>query len=437
MVLLYDFIAELIFHFLIMMLIPFIHKISSHWSGRWKTFVPFLSVLIVALFLTMTFPVEITGSQFFDLKFIPIFVAFFYISSFAGFFTIFILISIKGFLSPEDIWFALINYTIISVLFYFAGKFYKDRTFGQKVSIAALFYLPITITRYVIFLQRDLKEEGVYLLLFSAVSIITLSMIIYLIEMNLLQEEIMQKVKNAEKINAISQLAASVAHEIRNPMTTVKGFLQMIKDEKNLTANQKSFIKISLEELDRTNHIISDFLSLARPDTAAARKVYLSELLLEVADFMRPYGLMSKVEIKTSIFEGIYIVGNPNEMKQLFINLLKNSIEAMPGGGILEVSAYKKNTTADIQIKDEGVGMSNETVQMLGQPYYSTKTKGTGLGLMISFDIISRLNGKYSIESTEGKGTTFTISLPLYYSSEEVLSPSYYNGTEGQQVKET
>ena len=96
----------------------------------------------------------------------------------------------------------------------------------------------------------------------------------------------------------------------------------------------------------------------------------------------------------------------------LFINLLKNSIEAMPGGGILEVSAYKKNTTADIQIKDEGVGMSNETVQMLGQPYYSTKTKGTGLGLMISFDIISRLNGKYSIESTEGKGTTFTIELP-------------------------
>lgn len=432
-----DFIADLIFHFLIMMLIPFIHKISSHWSGRRKTSVPFLSVLIMALFLTMAFPVEITGGQFFNLKFIPIFVAFFYISSFAGFFTIFILISIKGFFSPEEIWFALINYTIISILFYFAGKFYKNRTFGQKVSIAALFYLPITITRYLIFLQTDLKEEGVYLLLFSAVSIVTLSMIIYLIEMNLLQEEIMEKVKSAEKINAISQLAASVAHEIRNPMTTVKGFLQMMKDEKNLTSNQKTFIKVSLEELDRTNHIINDFLSLARPDTAAVRKVYLSELLLEVADFMRPYGLLSKVEIKTSIFEGIYIVGNPNEMKQLIINLLKNSIEAMPGGGVLEISAYKKNTTADIQIKDEGVGMSNETLRMLGQPYYSTKTKGTGLGLMISFDIINRLKGKYLIDSTPGKGTTFTISLPLYYSSEEVLSPSFHNGTERQHVKET
>ncbi|UQX55621.1 ATP-binding protein [Cytobacillus pseudoceanisediminis] len=265
----------------------------------------------------------------------------------------------------------------------------------------------------------------------------TLSIIIYLIEMNLVQENMMEKLRNAEKINAISQLAASVAHEIRNPMTTVRGFLQMLKNEKNLTADQKTFIKVSLEELDRTNHIISDFLLLARPETSVTSKVSLSGLLLEVADFMRPYGLMTKVEIRTSIFEGIFIMGNPNEIKQLFINLMKNSIEAMPDGGILEVSAFKRNTTADIQIKDEGVGMSKEKLQMLGQPYYSTKTKGTGLGLMISFDIINRLKGKYLIESTQNKGTSFTISLPLYYSPEEIRQPSFQNMSGGQRMNES
>ncbi|RBP96444.1 two-component system sporulation sensor kinase B [Cytobacillus firmus] len=433
----YDFTADLIFHFLIMMMIPFIHKISSHQGDRWKTSAPLFSGLFLALFLTMTFPVEIAGGQFFDLKFIPVFVAYFYINPVAGFLTIFVLISFKGFFSPGDIWIALVNYTFISLLFFYASKFYKKCTFRQKLSIAVLFYLPITITRYVILLQKDIKEDAPYLLLFSAVSIVTLSMIIYLIEMNLLQEKMMQKLRDAEKINAISQLAASIAHEIRNPMTTVRGFLQMLKNEKNLTADQKSFIKVSLEELDRTNHIISDFLSLARPETPGASKVSLSGVLLEAADFMRPYGLMTKVEIRTSIFEGIFIMGNPNEMKQLFINVMKNSIEAMPDGGILEVKAFKRNIAAEIQIKDEGVGMSKEKLQMLGQPYYSTKTKGTGLGLMISFDIISRLKGKYLIESTQNKGTNFTISLPLYYSSEEVRLPPFENRSEGQRINES
>lgn len=428
----YDFIADLILHFLIMMMIPFAHKLISRRGVRMRIASPFLSVLILVLFLTIAFPVEIAGSQFFDLKFIPVFVAFFYISPLSGFLTISVLVTLKGFFSPGDMWITLINYSIISALFFLASKFYQKCTFRQKLSVAVLFYLPITITRYVIFLQEDINEEAVYLLLFSASSIVTLSMIIYLIEMNLHQEKVMQKLRNADKYNAISQLAASVAHEIRNPMTTVRGFLQLLKNDKNLTEDQKKFIKISLEELDRTNLIISDFLSLARPDSPVSSKVSLSEVLVEVAEFMRPFGLMAKVEIRTTIYEGLFINGNQNEIKQLFINLIKNSVEAMPNGGLLEVSAFKNDTSADIHIKDEGVGISKDILQMLGQPYYSTKTKGTGLGLMISFDIINRLKGNYIIESAENKGTTFTIKLPLYISSEEIQHPSFQNLSKGQ-----
>ncbi|WP_264739314.1 ATP-binding protein [Cytobacillus firmus] len=428
----YDFIADLILHFLIMMMIPFAHKLISRRGVRMRITSPFLSVLILVLFLTIAFPVEIAGSQFFDLKFIPVFVAFFYINPLAGFLTISVLVTFKVFFSPGDIWITLINYSIISALFFLAAKFYQKCTFRQKLFIAVLFYLPITITRYVIFLHEDINHETVYLLLFSASSIVTLSTIIYLIEMNLHQDKVMQKLRNADKYNAISQLAASVAHEIRNPMTTVRGFLQLLKNDKNLTEDQKKFIKISLEELDRTNHIISDFLSLARPESPVSSKVSLSGVLVEVAEFMRPFGLMTKVEIRTTIYEDLFINGNQNEIKQLFINLIKNSVEAMPNGGLLEVSAFKNDTSADIHIKDEGVGISKDILQMLGQPYYSTKTKGTGLGLMISFDIINRLKGKYVIESTENKGTTFTIKLPLYISSEEIQYPSLQNGSNGQ-----
>lgn len=424
MVLLNDFAADLILHFLIMMIIPFTNNLLSHQRAGMKSPSFLMIALIFSLFLTMAFPVTIAGDQSFDLKFIPVFVAYFYIHPVAGIITIIALIGFKAIFSAGSLLIMTINYSVIAVLFYFASKYFQKCSFRQKLSLAAVFYVPITITRYLIFIQEGLYGEAIFLILFSIVSIVTISMIIYLIEIDRLQAAMMEKLKSADKLNAISQLAASVAHEIRNPMTTVRGFLQMLKDDQNLTSDQSTFISVSLEELDRTNHIINDFLSLARPDSSVSGKVFLSATLFEVADFMRSYGLMAKVEIKTKISDGIFINGNRNELKQLFINLIKNSIEAMPDGGILEVIAFKKGSTAYIQIKDEGIGLSKKQLSMLGQPYYSTKTKGTGLGLMISFDIIKRMKGEYKIDSEENNGTTFTIKLPLFKLSDERIKAS-------------
>jgi two-component system sporulation sensor kinase B len=424
MVLLNDFAADLILHFLIMMIIPFTNNLLSHQKAGMKSPSFLMIALIFSLFLTMAFPVTIAGDQSFDLKFIPVFVAYFYIHPAAGIITIIALIGFKAIFSAGSLLIMTINYSVIAVLFYLASKYYQKCSFRQKLCLAAVFYVPITITRYLIFIQEGLYGDAIYLILFSIVSIVTISMIIYLIEIDRLQAAMMEKLKSADKLNAISQLAASVAHEIRNPMTTVRGFLQILKDDQNLTSDQSTFISVSLDELDRTNHIINDFLSLARPDSSISGKVVLSATLFEVADFMRPYALMAKVEIKTKISDGIFINGNRNELKQLFINLIKNSIEAMPDGGILEVSAFEKGSTAYIQIKDEGIGLSQKQLSMLGQPYYSTKTKGTGLGLMISFDIIKRMKGEYIIDSLENDGTTFTIIFPLFKLSDERIKVS-------------
>jgi two-component system sporulation sensor kinase B len=222
----------------------------------------------------------------------------------------------------------------------------------------------------------------------------------------------MERLQQAEKLNSISQLAASVAHEIRNPMTTIRGFMQLLKEAKNLTTDQNMFVTVSIEELDRTQMIINDFLSLARPNSTENQLINISILLQEIADFMRPFAMISGTEIFTEIDENVTIKGSSHEFKQLIINLLKNGIEAMPQGGNLHVIATLKDHANLIVIKDEGTGLSKSQIKQLGQPYYSTKSKGTGLGLMISFDIIKRMQGKVHIDSQEQVGTVFSLSFP-------------------------
>jgi two-component system, sporulation sensor kinase B len=226
------------------------------------------------------------------------------------------------------------------------------------------------------------------------------------------QLQMMHELHKAEKFSAISQLAASVAHEIRNPMTTIRGFMQVLQGERNLSADQNLFISISLQELDRTQTIIDNFLSLAKPNTGGMVKINLSRLLREIIDFMRSYSHLANTELVEGIEKNLWIKGDAHEIRQVFINILKNGIEAMPGGGSIYIIAKIDKDYVKVQFRDEGVGMKKAQLERLGNPYYSTKEKGTGLGLMISYDIIQRMRGKIVVDSEEGKGTTFTILLP-------------------------
>jgi two-component system, sporulation sensor kinase B len=366
-------------------------------------------IVLGALLLTLIFPIILPNGVLFDMKFIPVYVAYFYISPIAGILAIVEIIIFKAFTEHNQVLIDIINYAIVSILFYVAGKLYKKFTLHQKLLVPFLFYLLIMITRFIYFFNTGESQYLIYLLLFIIVSSLALALIIYIIEMNSIHVSMMQQLQNADKLNAISQLAASVAHEIRNPMTTIRGFLQLISDEKNLTVDQSSFILISLTELDRTQNIINDFLSLAKPGSDAFDKIDVTKHLNNVIDFMSPFAVLSNVELTFQIEEHLSIEGNGNEFKQLIINILKNGIEAMPSGGKLSIIATSSKKIVKISIQDQGLGISKQQLHQLGQPYYSTKTKGTGLGLMISFDIIKRMNGKYEINSQEKQGTCFII----------------------------
>lgn len=175
--------------------------------------------------------------------------------------------------------------------------------------------------------------------------------------------------------------AASVAHEIRNPMTTINGFLQMLKDEDNLTKDQHMYSSFNLPSLIERTILSMIFFSLSR-------------------HFMRPYSAYSNVEIIVHIDDNLTMIGNKSEFKQLIVNFLKNGIESMEQkGGKLHLISFLKDNMVKIQIKDEGCGLTHEQLKQLWQPYYSTKTIGMGLGLTISFDIIKRMNGKHEVYS--------------------------------------
>jgi two-component system, sporulation sensor kinase B len=406
------FLKDLILHFSIILSLGFMYNFL--WMQKrytYKLHIFKLSIL-AALLLTMALPVRFHGGMEFDLKLIPIFIAFFYLGRTDSFLLVTVLLLLQGFLEIEKLGVTSINYIVILILFFAIEKMYKDTSIKKKIALGLFVYALITSTRLAALINSGDAEDYLYLLVFSLVSFFALSVTIYIIEMTNFQLKMMHELHKAEKFSAISQLAASVAHEIRNPMTTIRGFMQVLQGERNLRDDQNLFISISLQELDRTQTIIDNFLSLAKPNTGGMTKINLSRLLREIIDFMRSYSHLANTELIEGIEKNLWIKGDAHEIRQVFINILKNGIEAMPGGGSIYIIAKIDKGYVKVQFRDEGVGMKKSQLERLGHPYYSTKEKGTGLGLMISYDIIQRMRGKIVVDSEEGKGTTFTILLP-------------------------
>ncbi|WP_053366614.1 ATP-binding protein [Bacillus sp. FJAT-27245] len=216
--------------------------------------------------------------------------------------------------------------------------------------------------------------------------------------------------QKSEKLALLGQMAAGIAHEIRNPLTSIKGFIQLFKAEND----KKEYYDIVLSELDRINSIVSEFLLLAKPTATVFREGNLVQILQDVVTLINTQTAMNNVQITTAVGPNIPpIICEENQLKQVFINLLKNSIEAMPDGGNIYISIQKsKPEEVSVKIVDEGVGIPEERMKTIGEPFYTTKEKGTGLGLMTCFKIIESHNGKLIFSSEVGIGTSIVIVLP-------------------------
>ncbi|MBU8905823.1 ATP-binding protein [Desertibacillus haloalkaliphilus] len=217
--------------------------------------------------------------------------------------------------------------------------------------------------------------------------------------------------RRSEKLSVVGQLAAGVAHEIRNPLTVVSGFIQLLQQNQKMSPEHFEMID---SELKRVNTIIGEFLLLAKPNDVKFEYKSILPLVEEVVTLLNTTAVMQNIKIFLSYDERVpHIKCEPNQIKQVIINLLKNAIEAMKFGGSIYVyvGSYHDDYVR-IRVVDQGEGIPDDKMTKLGEPFYTTKDKGTGLGLMVSHKIIENHHGQLRFVSKPNEGTSVDLLLP-------------------------
>ncbi|WDL95433.1 ATP-binding protein [Alicyclobacillus sp. ALC3] len=222
-------------------------------------------------------------------------------------------------------------------------------------------------------------------------------------------EELIMK---SEKLAVIGQLAAGVAHEIRNPLTSLKGFVQLFS---STVAVPPEYASIMLSELERIESIIQEFLVFAKPQAVNYGYKHPKEMLEHVIAIVQTEATIHGVLVMARWPEELPDIWcDDNQIKQVFLNVLKNAVEAMPNGGTIDVEVtHSAVNEVLVRIRDQGVGIPPERIPKLGEPFYTTKEKGTGLGLMVSQRILEAHRATMDIQSQVGAGTTVEVRIPI------------------------
>ncbi|MDM5189292.1 PAS domain S-box protein [Bacillus sp. DX4.1] len=223
-------------------------------------------------------------------------------------------------------------------------------------------------------------------------------------------EELLRK---SEKLAVVGQLTAGIAHEIRNPLTSLKGFLTLL--EPDISENNKWYVDVMLSEISQMESITNQFMAMSKPQALSIQSCQIQSLIEEVVTFILPTAIMHSAHIIMDHAPTLPTIQcDGSQLKQVFINILKNAIEAMPrGGNIFIQTMHVEENFVLVRISDEGCGIPQDRISRLGEPFYSLKEKGTGLGLMMCYKIIEEHSGKLQIASELNKGTTVDIRLPI------------------------
>ncbi|EAX47746.1 histidine kinase [Thermosinus carboxydivorans Nor1] len=216
-----------------------------------------------------------------------------------------------------------------------------------------------------------------------------------------------------ERLASVGQLAAGIAHEIRNPLTSVKGFIQLIMARGDRPV-PRDYLEIILTEIERIEKLIREFHLLARPpQTPQFALLNLRVVLHDVVLLMESQALSKNVALEFMPGEDVTVCGDVSQLKQVWINLLRNAIEAAPQGGSVDIALRADGNWAVVTVTDNGPGIPEDILPHLGTPFFTTKQDGTGLGLSVCYSIVQNHGGNIRVNSRPGEGATFTVQLPL------------------------
>ena len=221
------------------------------------------------------------------------------------------------------------------------------------------------------------------------------------------------KIRQAEKFKVLGQMAAGLAHEIRNPLTSIRGFLQL-RCLRGEDQSEKGFIQIMLEEIDRVNKLLSEFLVLAKQVPPRKELHSLKTLLTKVVALISSEATLMNITVRINVPELLPLLAIDSEqIKQVIINVTQNAMEAMPKGGTLDIHVLNQYGQVKIYLTDTGDGIDSRILNKIYDPFYTTKEAGTGLGLSLCQRIIENHAGKFELDSIVGEGTKVTITLPI------------------------
>jgi len=210
-----------------------------------------------------------------------------------------------------------------------------------------------------------------------------------------------------DRLNLVGQMAAGIGHEVRNPLTTVRGFLQLLGGKEEFIKS-RSYFELMIEELDRANSIISEFLSLAKNKTVDLKPLSLNSLIENLFPLIQADAMVSDKEIKMELQDTEILSLDEKEIRQLILNLVRNGMEAMSGSGTLTIRTFMDGEEIVLAVRDEGSGIKTENLEKVGTPFFTTKETGTGLGLATCYSIAARHNAKIQIDTGES-GTIFFV----------------------------
>ncbi|MCD8510167.1 MAG: ATP-binding protein [Bacillus sp. (in: Bacteria)] len=321
-----------------------------------------------------------------------------------------------GDLSTLFIFFTLMLHFVIPIVI--SNYFHRKDNIKTGSFLLTRSLLIISFTYYFTYIIFGLIITPVPVSLLLMVSlIILLFTIISLLVIAYMRNEAIKaallqlKMLKSEKMEVVSHLAASISHEVRNPLTVVKGFLQLLK-KGDLNLRQREYIDLSIKEIDRANAIIVNYLTFAKPAPNNIKGLNISEELNKVISIIKPMANMNAVKLKIKA-ESHLMEGESQLLQQCLLNIIKNCIEAMPKGGEIKIETKRVKENLVIKILDNGAGMTKEQLSRLGEPYFTTKDEGTGLGMMAAIRIIESLKGKLNVTSQLDVGTEFTLTFPI------------------------
>jgi len=366
----------------------------------------------VMALLCMLFPLETFGDTVFDLRVVPLILVTLYGGKLPGIICTLTISTGRLWMGGENAWvgvlIAVIGFIIASS---FGPYFRKSIRKWKGILITGGVFILSYIMILILFL--DPLQPYFYPIYFTAF-MIAYFIIFYLTERLVMINIQLQETVYLEKLSVAGKMAAAIAHEIRNPLTTIKGLLQFISSDTE-DSKVKNYAPLMLEEVERTNKIITDYLMLIKPTKDNYEQVDLNKVVKDTTALTEVLASYYNVKIHYEEKGEFLIWGNSQELKQCLINLIKNAIESIEGEGLILVALQygTKKGTVDIVIRDNGAGMSEQELEKIGLPFYTTKSKGTGLGTMITNRLIRNVGGKVHYTSAQDVGTTVTVTLPI------------------------